>query len=60
MIRKRSYVKEMTTTGGIPDVIGGFAMRRRHPTATIAGIADRVYRAAKKILKRKKRKRRVR
>jgi hypothetical protein len=56
MIRKRAYLDEMTTSAAVPDVVGGFSVRKRPSTPTLTGTVDRIYRAVTQIFRTKKKK----
>jgi hypothetical protein len=60
MIRKRAYLDEMTTSVAVPDVVGGFSVRRRSSTPTLTGTVDRIYRVVTQIFRTKKKKKRRR
>ena len=59
MIRKRSYLEDLTTSAAIPDVVGGFSVRKRPSTPTITGVVDRLYRSVTQIFRKKKKNRKV-
>lgn len=58
MIRKRAYFDEMTASVAVPDVVGGFSVRKRSRTPTLTGTVDRIYRAVTQIFRTKKKKKR--
>jgi hypothetical protein len=60
MIRKRAYLDEMTTSAAVPDVVGGFSVRRRSSTPTLTGTVDRIYRSVTQIFRTKKKKKKRR
>ena len=58
-LRKRMYLSELTTSGAIPTIVGGFAVRKRKPARLIAidAMADASSKLKRKLKLKKRRKR---